>query len=51
MSVDRETVYLRLRRDHLTRLRLLLKAMEEKMGKEMTLAALIEKIIDDFLNS
>lgn len=46
---DLVSLTIRLPRGQVTRLALLQKSLEEKMGKEMTKSDLIEKIIDDFL--
>ena len=53
MPVKRElvSVPLKLRKDQVVRLSLLRAALAEKMGKDMTLAELLEKIVDDFLES
>lgn len=48
---ERVSTYVKLPRDQITRLSLLQKALEEKMGKEMSLSDILEKIIDEFLNS
>jgi hypothetical protein len=46
-----ESVQIRLRRDQLVRLNLLRAALAEKMNKDMTLSELVEKVIDEFLES
>ena len=45
------SIPLKLRKDQVTRLSLLRAALAEKMGKEMTLSELLEKVVDDFLDS
>ena len=44
-------ISIKLRKDQLNRLNLLRNALAEKMNKEMTLNELLEKVIDDFLES
>lgn len=44
-------VPVRLRKDQVNRLNLLRAALVEKMSKDLTLSELIERIIDDFLDS
>jgi hypothetical protein len=46
-----ESVHIRLRRDQLVRLNLLRAALAERMQKDMTLSELVEKVIDEFLES
>jgi hypothetical protein len=46
-----ESVRLNMRKDQLIRLNLLRAAIAEKMKKEMSLHDIVEKIIDDFLDS
>lgn len=51
MPIKREPVSVRLRRDQINRLNLLRSALAEKMKREFTMSELIEKIVDDFLES
>lgn len=44
-------VPLKLRKDQVNRLSLLRAALAEKMNKDMSLSELLEKIVDDFLDS
>lgn len=48
---DLVPVTLKLRKDQVNRLNLLRAALAEKMDKDMTLSELLEKVIDDFLDS
>ncbi len=45
------SIPLKLRKDQVNRLSLLRAAIAEKMNKDMTLSELLEKIVDDFLDS
>lgn len=45
------SVAIKLRKDQVIRLNLLREALAEKMGAPMTLNGLIEKIVDEFLDS
>lgn len=51
--IQRERVHipLKLRKDQINRLSLLRAALAEKMNKDMTISELLEKIVDDFLDS
>lgn len=53
MPIKRELVPvpLKLRKDQVARLNLLRAALIEKMGKDMTISELLEKVVDDFLES
>lgn len=45
------SVTVRLRKDQMTRLTFLQATLAEKMKKEMTFSELLEKVIDDFLET
>lgn len=51
MADERQMVTIRLRKSQIRRLALLQAALEDKMKKKMSRDALIETIIDDFLES
>lgn len=51
MPSKHELVRISLRKDQLIRLNLLRTALAEKMKKEMSLSDIMEKIVDDFLDS
>ena len=44
-------VQVKLRKDQMTRLNLLRASLAEKMNQEMSMSDLLEKIVDDFLDS
>lgn len=48
---DTVKVTIQVKMSQMNRLNLLRAALAEKMGKEMTLNQLVEKIIDDFLDT
>lgn len=48
---ERVPIRVRLRKDQVNRLNLLRTALAEKMGKELTFNELLERVIDDFLDS
>lgn len=45
------SIPLKLRKDQVNRLNLLRAALAEKMNKELTISELLERIVDDFLES
>ncbi len=46
-----DSVQIKLRKDQVVRLNLLRAALSEKMKVDMTLSELLEKIVDEFLES
>lgn len=53
MSSGRDLIRvpLKLRKNQVVRLNLIRAALVEKMGKDMTLSEIIERVVDDFLES
>lgn len=51
MTEEKVAKYIKLRQNQWRRLALLQAALEDKMGKKMSMDDLIEQIVDDFLEA